>query len=135
MTTKSNLEDEVWNQEVAYWEYIKTADLDSFRSLWHDDVIGWPNNKSSPMNKDGIYQLVAGILASIQPETATIEIKPVSVRVYNNNIGITHYEVHTRATTKAGAEIDTQERFTHTWLRTENDWKIIGGMNAPLPRP
>jgi ketosteroid isomerase-like protein len=134
MTTRSNLEDEVWSQEVAYWDYLKAGDLDSFRSLWHEDVIAWPNNQSSPMNKDGIYQLVVGILAAIQKETATIEIKPISVLVYNNEVGITYYEVHTRAMTTADAEIDTQERFTHTWLKTEDGWKIIGGMSAPLPR-
>jgi len=134
MTARPNLEDEVWSQEVAYWEYLKAADLDSYLSLWHKDVIGWPNNQASPMNKDGIHQLAAGILAEIQLEPATVELKPMSVRVFNNNVGIAYYEAYTRATTKAGTEIAIQERFTHTWLRTENGWKIIGGMSAPLPR-
>ena len=133
MTARPDLEDEVWSQEVAYWEYRKAADLDSYLSLWHEDVIGWPNNQSSPMNKDGIHQVVAGKLAAIQLETATVELKPMSVRVFNN-VGLAYYEAHTRATTKAGADIATQERFTHTWLRTENGWKIIGGMSAPLSR-
>jgi hypothetical protein len=40
MLDESLLTDEVWSQEVAYWEYLKTANLDSYMSLWHEDVVG-----------------------------------------------------------------------------------------------
>lgn len=129
--TSTNVTDELWHQEVAYWEYLKAADLDSYRSLWHEDVIGWPNNQPAPMDKDGIYQLVAGILASLQGPGSS-EIIRRSVRIYGN-IGIAYYEAHITVTTKAGEIITTHERFTHTWLRSDNGWQIIGGMSAPLP--
>jgi ketosteroid isomerase-like protein len=134
MTTKSSLEDEVWGQEVAYWEYVKAADLDSYLSLWHEEAVGWPNNQLTPMNRSNIYQLVDGALAALDLATYKVELKRMSVHVVGS-IGITFYETYTQATMKTGAEISTRERMTHTWLRTRNGWKIIGGMSAPLTHP
>ena len=83
------------------------------------------------MNKGGIHQRVAGLLAAIELKSATVELKPMSVRLYGH-VGVVHYEAHARAQTRTGTAIDDRERYTHTWLRTEQGWKIIGGMSAPL---
>jgi hypothetical protein len=33
MMVSTNVTDELWRQEIAYWDYLKAADLDSYRSL------------------------------------------------------------------------------------------------------
>src|SRR5207247_6638576 len=33
---------QVWNLEKAYWEYVKTNDLEKYRALWYEDFLGWP---------------------------------------------------------------------------------------------
>ena len=96
--------------------------------------MGWPNNQLTPMNKGSIYQLVAGMFADLDLVSMTVELKRMSVHVIDN-IGITFYETYSHDTMKTGAEISTGERMTHTWLRTGNGWKIIGGMSAPLTHP
>ena len=131
MQGKSDLTDEVWNQEVTYWEYLKALDLDAFLSLWHEDFIGWPNNQSVPINKDGMHKVVEEGFASIQVKSVAYELKRFSVSVYGD-IGIVYYEAHAIAETKDGQEIATHERYTHIWMRTANGWKIIGGMSASL---
>ena len=128
---QAQFENEVWSLEQDYWKYVKAADVDSFLSLWHEDVIAWPNNKSMPVNKEGILQLFTGVFAMFPIESANIDVTPVSVRIYGDT-GIVYYEVHTRLTAKDGTEMDTHERFTHTWLKRGEGWKIIGGMSAPL---
>ena len=131
MQEDSDLTDELWNQEVIYWEYLKATDLEAFLSLWHEGFIGWPNNQPVPINKAGMHKLVEAGFASIQVKSVAHELKPLSVRVFGD-IGIVYYEAHASAETKDGQEIATHERYTHTWMRTEKGWKIIGGMSASL---
>jgi hypothetical protein len=33
-------EAQIWNLEKAYWEYVKTNDLEKYRALWHDNFVG-----------------------------------------------------------------------------------------------
>jgi ketosteroid isomerase-like protein len=131
MHEESDLKNEIWSQEVAYWEYLKATDIDAFMSLWHDDFIGWPNNQPVLANKAGMHQLVAGGLDAIQIKSVTYELNPLSVRVFDD-IGIVYYKAHVVVETVNGEEIATHERFTHTWLHTADGWKIIAGMSASL---
>ena len=47
-------EAQVWQLEKAYWEYVKTNDLEKYRALWHEDFLGWPFVSSAPVRKDHI---------------------------------------------------------------------------------
>lgn len=131
MMTRPNLEDEVWNHELAYWGYAETADLDNFISLWHEDGIGWPNNQPAPVNKENARKHMAGVFETLQLDSLRIEIRPLSVRIYGD-VGITYFETRSSVTTKDGTKIAERDRATHTWLRTDQGWKIIGGMEVPL---
>ena len=131
MVDESMLRDEVWNQEVAYWEYLRTANLENYMSLWHEDVVGWPNNHEEPTNKEGIHQLMSGLVNALQLESITFDLKPKVVRIFGD-IGVVHYEIHVQGLLKTGSEIAVHERIIHTWLKTDNGWKIISGMSAPL---
>ena len=131
---KQNPKDEVWSHEVTYWEYAEAADLNNFMSLWHEDGIGWPNNQPTPVNREGARQHVAEALDALQLESISIDVKPLSVHIYGD-IGITYFEKRSAVTTKDGIKISERDRATHTWLRTDEGWKIIGGMEAPLTSP
>ncbi len=80
-------------------------------------------------------QPIAEVLAPLQLECCTFELRPVSVRVYNNSVAIAHYEAHKRLVTNDGAEIAALTKCTHTWMRTAHGWRMIGGMEAPLAHP
>ena len=134
MALKPNPEDEVWSQEIAYWGYAKVADLDCFISLWHKDGIGWPNNQPTPVNREGARKHVAEAFEALRLDSLSIDIKPLSVRIYGD-VGITYFETRSSVTTKDGTKVSEHDRATHTWLRTEKGWKIIGGMEAPLVSP
>ena len=133
MEPNQTVEEEVWAGEVAYWDSVRNFDLDRYASLWHDAVVGWPNNQPAPLNKSAILKLMSAVLAVLQPGSVEVHLKRLSVLVVGE-VGIAYLEVSSRAVTKAGTDFRFQERFTHTWLRTPGGWKIIGGMAAP-PAP
>jgi hypothetical protein len=41
--------------------------------------------------------------------------------------------VHTTYRAADGTESSGDNRLTHTWLRTDGTWRIVGGMSAPPP--
>ena len=132
MTEQSEQLDEIWNQEVALWESLKSEKLDSYLSFWHEDVMAWPFNQPVPVNKDDLHQTATDILTSLQ--SGSIEIRPqrMSVQVYDD-VGFVHCKVDFTAVRKAGGDINLHHKITHTWLLTAKGWKIIGGMSADLP--
>lgn len=131
MTREATPEDEVWNREVAYWGYLRAGEWDLWQDLWHEEVVAWPDNEPGPMYKEGVYQLMSGIAEAADFQNVELEIRRRSVQVYGD-IGIVYYEVHTAIPDEAGGFRPVQQRLTHTWLRTEDGWQIIGGMSAPL---
>jgi ketosteroid isomerase-like protein len=62
MSIRSAPEEEVWQREVASWEYLKTGDLQSYLSLLHDDVVAWPSRRPMPAGKDAIFQHLVAML-------------------------------------------------------------------------
>ena len=41
--TKETIENEVWNMEIRYWEYVQKIDTIPYKKLWHKDFIGYPS--------------------------------------------------------------------------------------------
>lgn len=123
-------EDEVWAGEVAYWESLKAFDLERYASLWHESVVGWPHGQPMPIGKSMFVNLAGGAMATLRPGSGEVQLKRLAVHVHGD-VGITYLQAHWYATTTAGTDVRFDERITHTWLRTDEGWKIVGGMSAP----
>lgn len=131
MTREATPEEEVWSREVAYWGYLKAGEMDLWRELWHEEVVAWPDGEPGPLDKDGVIRLMSGIVDAADLGTTEVEIRRRSVQIYGD-VGIVYYELHTAIPDGAGGLSPVRQRLTHTWLRTEEGWQIIGGMSAPL---
>jgi ketosteroid isomerase-like protein len=124
-------EQEIWNLEKAYWEYVKANDLEQYRALWHEDFVGWPSFSPSPVRKDHITDwITANISKGIKLQSYAIEQLAIHV---TGDVAITHYRVKMNWLNSEGADAGTEtSRITHTWIRTAGTWQIIGGMSAPV---
>ena len=47
-------DNKVWALEKAYWHYVQTDDMDSYRLFWRDNFLGWPYMSPEPLGKDHI---------------------------------------------------------------------------------
>jgi ketosteroid isomerase-like protein len=119
---------DLWETELAAWDYLKTGNLKGYLSLLHDDVTAWPRHTSTPIGKDGIIQHTLAMISALQAPGVTIEFQPLSVRIFNN-VGIAQYQANIRGTVPS---LNQKLRFTRTWLLTETGWKLIAGMNASI---
>src|SRR5262249_6293442 len=122
-------EDKVWALEKAYWHYVQTDDLNSYRSLWHSSFLGWPYMSPEPLGKDHIIDWIAEFqkngdtLKSYDLEQLTIQV--------TGDTATTTYRLHARWSNRSGTERTVVSRIIHTWLRgTAGSWQIISGMSA-----
>ena len=127
----SDDETKIWNLEKAYWEYVKANDLEKYRALWHKDFLGWPFVSPQPARKDHITDwITANTSKGVKLQSYSIEEAAIQV---TGDIAINHYRITGNWANDGGAETKTDRlRITHTWIRTNDTWQILGGMSAPV---
>jgi ketosteroid isomerase-like protein len=124
-------EAQVWELEKAYWEYVKANDLEKYRALWHENFVGWPFVSPAPVRKDHITDwITANTSKGITLQSYSIEQRAIQV---TGDIEMAYYRINVTWANGAGAEVKTDRmRITHTWIRTQGTWQIIGGMSSPV---
>jgi len=118
-------EQAVWEQEEAYWQFVRGENRQEYLNLWDDRFVGWPRFENNPIHKDNITRFMS------ERKVLDYRLEPLSVREFGGNVVITLYRatVHSRDSTGAN-ESTHASRLTHTWMKTEKGWRIIGGMSA-----
>ena len=127
--TDAAAEKAVWAMEETYWKTLESSDLQGYVNLWHKDFLGWPRDRDLPVGKDGIEEGTRRKMA--EGRVVSHEILSKAVRVVGT-IGITQYAVRAVRVSTQGDTATFVSRVTHTWVRTGNTWKIVGGMSAPF---
>jgi ketosteroid isomerase-like protein len=121
-------EQAVWKLEHSYWEDVKALDLNSYRELWHPNFVGWPMVSAQPQRKDHITDWIAAYTAKgLHLKSYTLE--PAASQLTGNVI-IVHYWLTSLWTDKNDSGEPRTMRITHTWIRVDKGWQIIGGMSA-----
>jgi ketosteroid isomerase-like protein len=124
-------EQNIWNLEKAYWDYVKANDLEKYRALWHQDFVGWPSISAQPVHKDRITDwMTSNTSKGMKLQSYSIEQLALKV---TGEIAVDHYRIKMNwsGSEATPAKTDTL-RIMHTWIRTHETWQIIGGMSAPV---
>jgi hypothetical protein len=125
-------EQAVWKLEHAYWDYVKSLELEKYKDLWHPNFVGWASSSPQPERKDHITDWIASY-TSKELRLKSYELEPAASQV-TENVVITHYWLTSLWVDKDGRGEPRTLKVTHTWIRTANGWQIIGGMAAPTTR-
>jgi ketosteroid isomerase-like protein len=127
----ANNETQIWQLEKAYWEYVKANDLEKYRSLWHENFVGWPFVSPEPVRKDHITDwITSNTSKGIKLQSYSIE--QLAIRV-TGDVAMDYYRISATWANGGGAEARSDKlRITHTWIRTHGTWQIIGGMSSPV---
>jgi ketosteroid isomerase-like protein len=65
-------------------------------------------------------------------ELQSYSIEQLAIQV-TGDVAIDHYRIKTTWASKDGTKARTDAmRITHTWIRTNGTWQILGGMSAPV---
>ncbi|MBV9609803.1 MAG: nuclear transport factor 2 family protein [Acidobacteria bacterium] len=127
---KASDANEVWSLEEAYWKYVQTNDLDSYRTLWHADFLGWPLSSPEPTRKAQITDWVTAHTSKGE-RLKSYEVERLTTQV-TGEYATTTYRVRLTWADKTSVGNPGSLRIIHTWLRNPyGKWQIISGMSAP----
>lgn len=123
-------ESTVWKLEEAYYQHAKANDPESYLTLFHENVIGWPAMDNAPKGKDQVSQWIAAVHAK-PSEAWDYELQRLAIQSFNDVV-VVHYLLRDFAVSaETGEEIRSDTfRISHTWQRRGNSWKIISGMGG-----
>jgi ketosteroid isomerase-like protein len=124
-------EQTLWNLERAYWRYVQDNDLSAYSDLWHKDFLGWPSVSAAPVRKDHITDWITSQTGK-GLAFKTVDLKPAEIHV-TGDIAVVYYWITFKWLDKDGGGAAHTLRIMHTWLKTGDDWRIIGGMSMPEP--
>ena len=117
----SEAQKEIWNLEIKYWESIKNADVGTHKNLLHDDLVSMRSRTSEPDNKAvemaHNFKVVAYTLKSY-------EIEPLAIQLFDKVAIVCYYYKYT------GKNVSDSGRVTHTWMKQNDTWYLIGLMTA-----
>ena len=123
----STVEEEIWSLEEEYISYFSKANHAAILSLYHSQFLGWPNSELHPANKER----AAIFLEEKYPEPTQLvfKIKREGIRIVEDVV-ITHYLLNLSWTDDEGVEQTRESRLTHTWIKENSHWRILGGMSS-----
>ena len=117
----------IWDLEQVYWRYVQANDLESYRSLWHKEFVGWPAVSAAPVRKEHITDWITSQTA--QGRTFEfIELKPAAIQMHGD-LAVVYYWSTYKWVDNNGVGAARRTRVTHTWVRNGKDWQIVGGMS------
>jgi Lipocalin-like domain/Domain of unknown function (DUF4440) len=122
-------EDAVWKLEHTYWESVATLDLDTYKSLWHANFVGWPGINAAPVRTSQVTAWIDDYTAK-GLRLHSYSLKPAASQV-TGNIVVVHYWLTAVWADKDGTGQPATVRFTHTWINTDKGWQILSGMSTP----
>jgi len=120
------VEEEIWALEEAYLAYHREANHERILPMWHDRFLGWPDLEPQPADKQAVTRRLERRYA--EPASWTFKIERAGIRV-TGNVAINFYTVHFLKKDEAGKEQKESRRITHTWIKDDSGWKILGGMS------
>ena len=125
----SAAQQDVWKEELTYWNLRTSGKLDEQMALWHEDVIAWGSALPKPGSKADVRGNVEGILRDTRTGSYTVELEPLVIRI-QGEFAFVFYRSHEIRSDLAGTRKEARLRGTHTWWRTPRGWQIIAGMGA-----
>jgi ketosteroid isomerase-like protein len=120
------LEDEIWSLEEDYISYFGKANHEAILSLYHSQFLGWPDSELHPAGKTTAEEFLMEKYP--EPTQSVFKIKREGIRIVEGVV-ITHYLISLSWIDDEGVEQTRESRLTHTWIKEDSHWRILGGMS------
>ena len=121
------IQDEVWQRELQYWNYVKNNNVPGYLTLWHNNFIGYPGSDTLTRKNIGNW-----ITESHNKKDQRYEFKITkkAVNVFGDLAVVFYDDEDTWKNSKGEVVLKELYKITHTWKKFGSIWLIIGGMSA-----
>jgi hypothetical protein len=129
IVSKTELEDEAWHMEELYWEYVQNIDTVTYKTLWHEDFIGYPGFGDGVADKSKIDSWIPDLHKDPELKYSYKLYRKASNAI--EDVVMVFYDTDFLWTNKDNQVVRKETRkFTHTWKKVDGKWLILGGMAA-----
>ena len=118
--------EEIWYLEEDYISYFGKANHEAILSLYHSQFLGWPDSELHPVGKKKAAEFLEEKYP--EPTQSVFNIKREGIRIVEGVV-ITHYLLILSRVDDEGVEQTRESRLTHTWIKEDSHWRILGGMS------
>lgn len=125
-TKLEQVEEEIWSLEEDYISYFGKANHEGILSLYHSQFLGWPDSELHPTGKTRAAEFL--VEKYPEPTQSVFKIKREGIRIIEDVV-ITHYLLILSWIDDEGVEQTKESRLTHTWIKEDSHWRILGGMS------
>ena len=122
------LKDEVWQRELQYWQYVKNNDTAAYRTLWHDNFVGYPETERLT-GKDKIANWITDAY-NTKGRHYEFLLDKKKVNAFDDVVITFYDETDIWKNDKNEVVLEEVYKITHTWKKFGDTWLIIGGMSA-----
>jgi ketosteroid isomerase-like protein len=124
---QSQDEQVLWDLEQAYFAYLADREFEALEDFWHPDFIGWPSHSAEPVGLDNAQGSLEELTARLKK--LSIELRPQALTLHGD-VAVVHYHIDVMQEDLDGQVTEYSQRITHTWVRADGRWRILGGMSA-----
>jgi hypothetical protein len=127
--TVESIENQVWQMEEQYWDYVKRIDTSAYKKLWHDEFVGYPSFGDGVSNKSKIAVWIPELHRD-SSLTFSYKLHKKAVNAIEDVV-IVFYDADEIWTDKENKIVRKETyKLTHTWKKHNDNWVILGGMAA-----
>ncbi|MFN3817823.1 nuclear transport factor 2 family protein [Blastomonas sp.] len=120
--------EELWTKELSIYEGRSRGDLSLYLASTADNYIAWPPFNDVPKGNDGLKETGRKMAGKTQ-EVLKMTYLDLAL---NGDTAVIYYKTH-RTRLADGSPADQHYEVTHTWVRQDGSWKVLGGMARERP--
>ena len=122
------VKDVLWEKELGIYEGRGRGDLTLYLSSTANNYVAWPPFNEVPKGNDGLKETGA----SLQGKTKERLKMTFLDLALNGDNAVIYYKTH-RSMRADGTPADEHFEVTHTWVKQDGEWKVLGGMARVRP--
>jgi ketosteroid isomerase-like protein len=126
--TFEEIRDELWSKELAIYEGRSRGDLSAYMANTASAYLAWPPFDEVPKGTAGLQE-TSRRLAGTTSERLEMTFLDMAL---SGDTAVIYYKTH-RTRLADGTPVDQHYEVTHTWIREDRQWKVVGGMARIRP--
>ncbi|WP_375194339.1 nuclear transport factor 2 family protein [Sphingobium sp.] len=126
---KAAAQAEIWVKEQSIYAARGRGDIGAYLANTATDYLAWPPLRTMPEGHAGLDRTGRELKGKNQEKLAM----RFTGFAMNGDTAIIYYDTH-RTQRSDGTPADERFEVTHTWVREDGQWKVLGGMARATPK-
>jgi hypothetical protein len=127
MTGFSTEQHDLWRRVEELWSLMQNRDADGIRSALHPEYVGWDMSTPFPHDRDAAVHSASGS----SPALREYELTPLSVQVYESQVGVVHYVYSATVVPQGSAPAHVTGKWSEVYVNRDGVWMLVSVSGSP----